>query len=192
MPKLWQDSIEAHRDAVRDALLDAAGSLVAEAGVAALSMAAIAERAGVGRATLYRYFPDLPGILAAWHERHVSGHLAALVATRDAEADPRARLAALLEAYVRVARQSHQHGGDAAAGLHRQPHVAAADKELRAIFAKALAEAAGAGIVRTDVPPSELADYVVSALGGVGGASGASARRRVGLILDGLKPRAPK
>ncbi len=37
--------------------------------------AAIAEEAGIGRATLYKYFSDAEVLLLAWHERQISAHL---------------------------------------------------------------------------------------------------------------------
>jgi len=75
MPKLWDETIEAHRRAVRDATLDTAAALVAERGLRAVTMSQIAEETGIGRATLYKYFPDVEAILVAWHERHISAHL---------------------------------------------------------------------------------------------------------------------
>ena len=57
MPKLWNETIAAHRAAVRDAILDTAVALVAEHGLAAVTMSRIAAQTGIGRATLYKYFP---------------------------------------------------------------------------------------------------------------------------------------
>lgn len=34
-----------------------------------MTMSRIAEEIGIGRATLYKYFPDVEAILLAWHER---------------------------------------------------------------------------------------------------------------------------
>ncbi len=38
-------------------------------------MLQIAEEAGIGRATPYKYFSDAEAILLAWHERQISAHL---------------------------------------------------------------------------------------------------------------------
>jgi AcrR family transcriptional regulator len=65
----------AHRRAVRDATLDTTVALVAEHGLASVTMSQIAEQTGIGRATLYKYFPDVEAILLAWHQRQVAEHL---------------------------------------------------------------------------------------------------------------------
>src|SRR3954462_7349259 len=83
VPRLWDDTIEAHRRTVRDVTLDTAAALVAEHGLASVTMSQIAGRAGIARATLYRYFPDVEAILVAWHERQVDRHLRQLVEVRD-------------------------------------------------------------------------------------------------------------
>lgn len=64
MPRLWDDTIEAHRRAVQKAILDNAWALVTEHGLAAVTMSQIAEKTGIGRATLYKYFPDVEAILS--------------------------------------------------------------------------------------------------------------------------------
>ena len=56
MPKLWDETIDAHRREVRHAILHATGALVAEHGLLSVTMSQIAEQAGIGRATLYKYF----------------------------------------------------------------------------------------------------------------------------------------
>ena len=187
MPKLWHDTIGEHRDAVQDALFDAVTALVGEVGLAGLSMAAIAARAGIGRATLYRYFPDLDAILGAWHQRHVGNHLAALAAAQDAEPDPKRRLVALMEAYVRVLRESAQHGGRVGGLLHRAPHIGDAERQLRQILLSALVVAAEAGFVRSDVPSEELVEFVLAALGAADNVSVAASARLVAMTMTGLE-----
>src|SRR5207244_1147745 len=124
MPKLWTDTIEAHRREVREAALDVTAALVAERGLAGVTMSEIAERTRIGRATLYKYFPDVEAILLAWHERQVAGHLGQLAAIGAGPGDPGERLHVVLEAYALLSRGGH--GGDLSAMLHRAGHVAGA------------------------------------------------------------------
>ena len=88
VPKLWTDTIEAHRRAVHDATLDTTAALVAEHGLAAVTMSQIAAQAGIGRATLYKYFPDVEAILVAWHDRQIARHLDYLAEIRDRAGPP--------------------------------------------------------------------------------------------------------
>lgn len=46
MPRLWNDTIEARRNAVRAALLDAVTGTLAESGPAAVTLAHVATRGG--------------------------------------------------------------------------------------------------------------------------------------------------
>ena len=89
VPRLWSKTIESHRREVRDALLDTAAALVARRGLRSVTMSEIAEQAGIGRATLYKYFPDVEAILSAWHQRQVSAHIEQLRALREQPGDPR-------------------------------------------------------------------------------------------------------
>ncbi|WP_291415838.1 TetR/AcrR family transcriptional regulator [Actinophytocola sp.] len=63
VPKLWTETIDAHRQAVRDAAMDATAALVADQGLASVTMSRIAEHTRIGRATLYKYFPDVASIV---------------------------------------------------------------------------------------------------------------------------------
>ena len=87
MPKLWNETIAEHRRTVREATLETTAALVAEHGLASVTMSQIAKETGIGRATLYKYFPDVESVLSAWHERLVASHLNQLVAVRDRGGD---------------------------------------------------------------------------------------------------------
>ena len=187
VPKLWDETVEAHRRAVRDATLDATAVLVAEQGLASVTMSQIAERTGIGRATLYKYFSDVEAVLVAWHERQVGGHLRQLAQVGEGAGDAGERLRAVLEAYA-VTSQEH-HGSDLAALLHRGAHVGRAQEELSHFIRDLLREAAATGDVRDDVPPDELAKYCLHALTAAGSLpSKAAARRLVTVVLAGLRP----
>lgn len=161
MPRIWNETIAAHRDAVRDATIDATAALVAEHGPTGVTMSRIAEASGIGRATLYKYFPDIESILVAWHERHIDGHLRHLAQAAEAAA-PRERLAAVLRAYARHL-HAHPDGTELSALLHRGDHVARAQARLRDFLADLLRDAAARGEVRGDVPPRDLALFCLHA-----------------------------
>src|ERR687896_669521 len=109
MPRLWNDTIEAHRREVRDAILDTTAELVAEYGLLSVTMSQIAEKTGIGRATLYKYFSDVEAILLAWHERQIAGHLGYLAQVRDEAGDASEQLEAGVWAYAPLFPQSLFH-----------------------------------------------------------------------------------
>ncbi|MGW3962938.1 TetR/AcrR family transcriptional regulator [Amycolatopsis sp. NPDC005003] len=190
MPKLWTDTVAAHRLAVRDAILNAAAELVAQRGPASVTMSQIAAEAGIGRATLYKYFADVDAILVAWHGRHVAAHLAELTAIVAGPADAGTRLVKALQAYAEITFHRGRHSADLAAVVHRDEHVAEAEQQLVDLFRGLLAEAAAAGDVRGDVDPAELAGYCLHAVAAAAEQPSPAARRRlVKVILDGLRSR---
>ncbi len=189
VPNLWNETIEAHRRAVRDATLDTAAALVAEHGLASVTMSKIAEETGIGRATLYKYFPDVEAILVAWHERQVTGHLEHLIAIRDQAGDAGERLETVLEAFALISHQ--RHGTELAALLHRGEHVVRAQQRLSDLIRDLLIEGAATGDLRDDVAPDELASYCLHALTAASSLpSKAAVRRLVTVTLAGLRPRA--
>ena len=186
---LWDETIDAHRRTVRDAILDTAASLAMDHGLASVTMSQIAETAGIGRATLYKYFPDVGSILLGWHERQISGHLGQLAHVRDQEVEPDQQLRAVLEAFALIGHNSRgHHGAELGAFLHRDDQVARAQQDLRHIIRDLVAEAAATGDVRGDVPPDELASYCLHALTAAGALSSqAAVRRLVAVTLAGLR-----
>jgi AcrR family transcriptional regulator len=189
MPKLWNATIETHRAAVRHAILDATLALVAERGLRGVTMAEVAARAGIGRATLYKYFTDAEAVLRAWHERQIGGHLAELAAIAGASGEPGARLVAVLSRYAQLAQAGGgAHDAELAIELHRDERVAAARHRLRRLMGDLIGEAAAAGAVRDDVAPDELAAYALHALGAAGELDSRRAvRRLVDLTVAGLR-----
>jgi len=169
------------------ATLDTTAALAAEHGLRSVTMSQIAEETGIGRATLYKYFPDVEAILVAWHERHVSGHLEHLAEIQDQSGDPRKRLEAVLEAYALI--QHEHHGSEFAALLHRGEHIARAQQQLSGFVRELLTEGVESGHVRDDVAPAELASYCLHALSAASGLpSKASVRRLVTVALAGSRP----
>lgn len=165
MPKLWNETIEAHRRAVRDAILNTTAELAAEHGVRSVTMSQIAEQAGIGRATLYKYFSDVETILLAWHDRQITEHLGQLAEVRDQVDGAGEKLEAVLRAFAHISRHSRgHHGTDLSAFLHRDEQVVRAQQQLHDMIRDLLAEGAQAGDFRGDVTPDELATYCLHAL----------------------------
>jgi AcrR family transcriptional regulator len=189
VPRLWTETIEAHRSTVRDAILDTAAALAAEHGVSAVTMTEIAERAGIGRRTLYKYFPDVEAILVAWHQRHVARHLTEITEAAAQPGTPGQRLDAVLEAFALRIFQRRPHDTELAALVHRGEHMAAPQRQLREFLADLIADAAAGGEARGDAPPGELASYCMHALTAASGLPSEDAvRRLVAFTLAGLRP----
>lgn len=190
VPKLWNETIDEHRRAVREATLDATAALVTRHGLRSVTMSQIAEETGIGRATLYKYFPDVEAVLLAWHERQIGGHLDYLAAVADAAGDASERLEAVLEAYALISRESHGHENtELAAVLHRDQQVVRAHHQLRDMIRGLLAKATATGTVRDDVGPDELTSYCLHALAAASSMpSEAAVRRLVTVTLAGLRP----
>jgi AcrR family transcriptional regulator len=189
MPKLWTQTIAAHRREVRDAILETTASLVAERGLRSVTMSEIAEEAGIGRATLYKYFPDVEAILRAWHERQIGDHLRQLEEIRDRGGDALERLAGVLEGYAHLAHQSHGHrDSELAAYLHTDENVPAAERKLHRMLVELIAEGAKTRKFRNDIAPDELASYCLHALAAARGLSSkAAVRRLIDVTLAGMR-----
>jgi len=190
MPRLWNKTIEAHRREVRGAVLDTTAVLVAEHGLLSVTMSRIAEETGIGRATLYKYFPDVEAILLAWHERQIAGHLGYLAEIRDRAGDASERLELVLEAYALISQESHGHNDtELEALLHRDEQVVRGQQHVRDMIRDLLAEGIGTGSIRNDVAPDELASYCLHALTAASRLrSKAAVRRLVMVTLAGLRP----
>jgi AcrR family transcriptional regulator len=187
MPRLRESTLDAHRSAVRSAILDATATLVDRGGLRAVTMSRVAADAGIGRATLYRYFPDVDGLLLAWHEHRLGQHVSSLAELAHGDGPVEDRLTAVLSAFASI---RHRHPGvGEAAPLHGGGHVARAHGHVRHLVRGLLAQAAGAGAVRDDVPPEEMAAYCLAALEAAADArSDEAVERLVRVVLAGIRP----
>jgi len=189
VPRLWDATIETHRNAVREATLDATAALVARHGLRSVTMSQIAQETGIGRATLYKYFPDVEAILGAWHARQVSSHLHDLAELRDHSGAAGDRLARVLEAYALMQHSvAAAHGTELTALLHGGAHVQHAHDQLRDFIQDLVIEGAAAGELRDDVAPDELATFCLHALSAAAALpSVAAVGRLVTVTLAGLR-----
>ena len=188
VPRLWTDTIETHRQEVREAILDAAARLAEEHGVTSVTMSDVASAAGVGRATLYKYFPNVEAVLTAWHQAQITAHLAELEQAAASQGTATQKVTAVLHAYAQIVQQHH--GSQIAAAVHEGDHMHAPRAALTSFVTGLIKGAADDGTVRNDVSPRELAIYAISAVQAAQELpNGAAVRRLVATISAGLELR---
>jgi AcrR family transcriptional regulator len=185
VPRLWTETIEGHRREVRTAIMAATWELATRHGPLSVTMSQVAQAAGVGRATLYKYFPDVEAILHAWHERQIAHHLDQLAEIRDRSGAAGDRLDAVLRTYAAIVHQRARHGADLGSLLHRThtgERAADAEQRLHDMIRDLLAEGVTGGTVRDDVAPGELASFCLSALAAAGSLPSEDAVRRLVMV----------
>jgi AcrR family transcriptional regulator len=146
---------------VRAEVLDAAGRLLLEEGMAAFTMERVAARSGASKVTLYKWWPS-KGALALDGYNHAVHQQLEFPDTGDIEADLRTQLRAFLGVLRGPA-------GRAIAELIGQaqtdPELAAAYRERysgprRALAVEVLVRARERGQVRADVDPEVVVDQL--------------------------------
>jgi AcrR family transcriptional regulator len=139
------------RDHVTTAILEAAAAVIAEHGEAA-SMADVAEAAGIGRATLYRYFANRDDLLRALTRAAIE-EASARVADADLEAVP------VPEALARLSRALVACGTKFGVIMENPLHLDREEVErrfgdpLRAVLERGMTD----GTLRSDLPVEALA-----------------------------------
>ncbi len=101
MPRIRESTIQAHRQQIEHAILDAWGSLIEDHGFAEITMAMVAERAGIARNTIYGYFPDKEHLMLAHLEREVRRFIEAATSAVDEAVGAVARLQVLFDHQAR-------------------------------------------------------------------------------------------
>lgn len=190
MPRIWADTLDTHRKQVTDAILDATAALVAEHGPLSVAMGAVAERAGIGRATLYRYFPDVESIVVAWHERDVARHLGELAALAGRDGATLADVAGVVQSQRR--KHTAADGGGVIAGVasglagFRHDRRSAVHGQVAGALAVLLGRLQAAGEVRDDLDPAVLAQWLLHAGHAPAAVDGDAVVR---LVIGSLAPR---
>lgn len=82
------------------AILDAAAALAGEGGMAAVQIAAVAERAGIAAGTVYRYFPAKTDLVGELMTAVAGRELAAMRKAADAAPGPLSALAAAIATFA--------------------------------------------------------------------------------------------
>ncbi len=152
-PRGAASSASYHHGDLPNALVAAALELVRIEGIEALTLRAVARRAGVSEAAPYRHFADKDALLAAVAEQGFVSLKQEMdaAAARSADADPLTRLRRLGAAYVRFAVEHAAHfrvmSGPVVARRKQYPSLDQAANASFASLLQALAEAQAAGVV---------------------------------------------
>ena len=99
MPYRRTDNVSRKLAARHAAILHAAQALAAEGGMAAVQIAAVAERAGIAAGTVYRYFPSKMELVAALVEARAVAEVAVLRRAAGAAPGPLSALAAVIASF---------------------------------------------------------------------------------------------
>ena len=158
MPRIWDESVATHKQRLRATIIDATVALVRDRGRGDVSMSAVATAAGIGRATLYNYFPDVDHILAAFVVDEFDRHFAHLDAELAVTAGPLARLQVVVGVTVEYLASPRHQAGSSIVGLDdfspdAQSLVDAAMDGFRQRLAAVVDEAVSAGLLRDDLDP---------------------------------------
>lgn len=154
-----------HHGDLPNALVTAALELVQSEGIEALTLRAVARRAGVSEAAPYRHFADKDALLAAVAEQGFVSLKREMdaAAAHAVEADPLSRLRRLGAAYVRFAVEHAAHfrvmSGPVVARRKHYPTLDAASTEAFGSLLRALVDAQAAGVVA----PGDIDDLALAA-----------------------------
>lgn len=167
----WATRVDDHRVRVRADIVTAALALVSERGMAAVTMSQLAARAGISRATLYKYFADVPHVLMAWVLEEVDRSLDRLEAELAGVEQPTAKLKVFVAELLAIwAGAEHRFGAEQlSAGM---PPEAAAQMEeqmdrLRGVLTEILVAGLRAGQLRDGLDVALHADLTMHMLGGL-------------------------
>lgn len=141
MPRIAADSVKAHRDYIHGRVYEAFAELMGERSFDAITMAAVAERAGLGRTAIYHHFPDKEAVLIGFAGHMTDGYLAELDELLSGETDPAEQLRIYVRHRIDAGARFHMGLGPTivgslspAARLEIRDHILAVEAVLRSIL----------------------------------------------------------
>jgi len=170
-------------------ILEAARAVFAEEGLEA-SVADVAQRAGVGTATIFRRFPTKDDLVAAMLERGLESVVARAQSAAEAD-DPAVALAEFFSGVVETFIEDRCFCEASGSDLFERPRMQELVGELMAAMDQLLRRAKAAGAIRHDIVTEDIG-FLINAVGHAGlrleqTAPGAW-RRYVEIVLAGLAP----
>ena len=159
-PQTNHNSDGGNRLPARDRISHATLELIAELGLTAVTMSAIAKRAGVARQTLYNHYPDVDTIVGAVVEQHQRDSHSALNAVLATMTSPLDQLAHLVRHTAATAQHGHamiRSGLSASVQGALDRH----DKDMLGVVEEILRQGVKHGELRPDLRPERDAVVVL-------------------------------
>ncbi|MFL6140025.1 MAG: TetR/AcrR family transcriptional regulator [Frankiaceae bacterium] len=161
--------VAARLSASRAAIVDAALALMADGGYAAVSLAAVADRAKVAIGTVYRHFPSKSALVAETFRQASDRELAAV--RRALAAVPPERAGDAVEAAVEAFAHRALRGGRLAYALLAEPVDPAVETErlaFRRAYRDLLAGVVERGVTDGGLPPQDPPTTAAALVGAIG------------------------
>ncbi|GAA4693550.1 TetR/AcrR family transcriptional regulator [Nocardioides conyzicola] len=141
MPRISGETLQQHREQLQRRVFEAFADLMAERSFDAITMAAIAERADVGRTAIYHHFPDKESVVVAFASHETEEYLHRLRDVLAGSEEPPERLRLYLRYHLAEGERFHMGLGPQLYGVlgpdSRQAirqHVVAVEDVLRGIL----------------------------------------------------------
>ncbi|WP_122818473.1 TetR/AcrR family transcriptional regulator [Nocardioides pantholopis] len=188
MPRITGETLEQHRASLRQRVFEAFADLMGERSFDAITMAAIAQRADLGRTAIYHHFRDKEAVMVAFASHETERYLDQLRAALAGAEEPDEQLRVYLRHQLAAGEQFHMGLGAQVYGhlsrearLAIREHVVAVEDVLRGILTAGRA----AGVFTIDdldgtmslihaclsprhLPPRTIETFVLRAVGAAG------------------------
>jgi AcrR family transcriptional regulator len=173
----------------RERILESARTVFAEHGADA-QIDDVARQAGVGVGTVYRHFPTKEALLVELLREKFRLFAARCREALEHDGEPFALLQDLLRrnAETMASDAAVQHAL-AGAGEHIWRQAQAEQQDLIALTGELIARARGAGTIRQDVGPNDIAMLMCGLSSTMGAKPGFDWRRHLDLVIDMLRAR---
>lgn len=189
-PRISGESLQEHREQLRRRVFEAFAELMGERSFDAISMAAIAERAEVGRTAIYHHFPDKESVVVAFASHETEQYLDRLRENLTEARTPADQLRLYVRHQLAEGERFHMGLGPQLYGVlgpeSRQAireHVIAVEDVLRDILDAGIADGSftvedvdgtmsliHAALNPRHLPPTTIESFVLRAVGAAGSA----------------------
>lgn len=159
--------IRLHKDAQRQAILDAARRVVSRGGFREAQMATVAAEAGIATGTIYRYFPNQADLLTALFRANSQRELDVMTAALETGGSPRERLVAGIRTVSERALRNRR-VAYAALGEPTHPDIETERLRFRRLYAQQLEQIIEQGMAAGEFPPQDANLSAAALIGAIG------------------------